>query len=92
MSRTGDAIICPLRELDYANYSSLAARMSYTKTKPDTDSHINNIEDPITYEPIHKDRAVLIHKQQQSLITGSLLQNKCYVIFMINLVFQNQKL
>jgi hypothetical protein len=37
--------------------------MSDTKTKPDTDSYINNIEDPITHEPIPKDRAITIHKQ-----------------------------
>ena len=65
MSRVEDAIICPLRELDNSQYSSpdIIARMSNTKTEPETDSYITNIEDPITYEPIHKDRAVLIHKQ-----------------------------
>jgi hypothetical protein len=36
--------------------------MSYTKLDTDTDSYINNIEDPITYEPIPKDRAIAIHK------------------------------
>ena len=57
MSHTGDAIICTSSSgLDYSSSSN-------TKPEPDTDSYINNIEDPITYEPIHKDRAILIHKQ-----------------------------
>jgi hypothetical protein len=63
MSRAGDTnnLARTKDMLDYS--SSFAVRMSNTKTDSETDSYINNIEDPITYEPIHKDRAVLIHKQ-----------------------------